>query len=381
MNNEKIMILKMLERREITSEEAAKLLSAVNSTETVQNDEVDDAQNNYTNYTSNNFDYNNKRSYYDSPRQSSSNVIDDIAKSVSEKIISFAKGKKNTYGPKNNHYRPAQTNKDFSNRTNGIQKTFEIKINSSDNQLNLKSFNGDIFLKGYNGDKLSGKILYKPRVSNAEIGFSRLGTKYYLNCDEDKFDFICIDVFVPEKLFNTIIIDGDNGKVDIATITSQYFIIRNQDGDTILKDIVSDKLEVICNKNNLNLNNIKAKDGHIENFNGEMNLYNVDVEKLKIDIFNSNLTVSMENFDCYNEYLWDVESSNGKIYINLPKLNDIGYYLNARTNLSTVRVSVVGLNYLANDQNFIEAQTINYDSFEKHVVLKLETSNAPLVIS
>ncbi len=390
MESDKLLILKMLEEKKITAEEAAKLLESVGggkATKKVYNHDnntnrpnsqegqsIDD----FTSDMAKKFD--NLAKDLEPKIHSLTKVIAqktaDAADKLSKTLQNYQESEIKTPPPRTAPPRP-------ETRTYGPgkEKTFEMVVSGNENQLNLSSLNGDVFIKGYNGDKITLKLFYKSRKNSDDIEFVKLSNKYLLNYNEDDFETVSLDIFLPEKLFSNLIIDTNNGKISVSTVVCEYLIINNLNGSTALKDINCQNMKIDCNNNNLSLENIKGKIAKVENYNGSLNLTNLDVEKVKIDSFNCNINANIETYNLFEEYVWEIEASNGKIGFNLPSRNNIGYYINARTSLNNVKVGIVGLSYLANSANFIEARSINYDSVSKRILLRMETSNAPIVIN
>jgi hypothetical protein len=96
---------------------------------------------------------------------------------------------------------------------------------------------------------------------------------------------------------------------------------------------------------------------------------------------NGGITVNMSAFREYNEYIWDVESSNGKLSMNLPTTPELGYYVKAHVTLGQIRLGLTNLNYIINTSAMTEAKSINFDACPKKVKFALEGSNAPLQIN
>lgn len=444
MDNEKILILKMLEEKKITAEEAARLLEAADGknkateskytrkepSETRRETGSHDSYSRYArrtteNNSSNNSNSNGQRntSGYQGRTTSSdgySTNFEDLANDISKKIDVLAKdfepkfakftekvvettasmadkisksiqSEFNSSGSRGSHYghssgstyhsAPSGSSTGRSPVTGLEQKNVELKLSGNENQLKLSALNGDISVKGYNGDKITAKIYFKRKVSNAAIDFIQLGNKFLMDYNEDEFSKVSIDAFVPESMFESIMIDTVNGKINASTLDCGYLVIENSNSETELSDIFAENIKIDCNNNLLKLDNVSGNVAKIDNFNGNITIYNLDIEKLKLDAFNSNIAINIINYNRYEEYMWEIESSNGRINLNLPTAKDLGYYLNARTTLANIKIGLINLNYLANGSSFVEARSIDYDSARKHVLLRLETSNSPIVIN
>jgi hypothetical protein len=263
----------------------------------------------------------------------------------------------------------------------GIEEMIEILVRQAGAELNLSGLNGQVLIKGYNGDKISAKIYTVARRAGAKAELAVLGNKYYLAYDENDFERVCIDAFVPESMFDNIRIATVNGDVRAATLTAHYLQIENMNGTTEIDDISAQSISAEGNNGNLRLANSAAHTATIENFNGGISISKIDIANLKATTFNGMVDMQIAGFAAYDHYNWQVETSNGKLSLVLPSYSTLGYHVKAHAALGDVKLGLVGMNYLRNDKSFIEAKSINYDGALKKVDMALATSNAPLVVN
>jgi DUF4097 and DUF4098 domain-containing protein YvlB len=391
MENEKMMILKMLEEKKITAEEAARLLEVVGKpgakpapqkkTETRQTNEQA------------------KEQTKGKPEANSANSMEDFARDIQRKFEDFARRvepavkrvaevvaeKADTFSKSIHTKTSPGADYAYFAKGSSSEKRFDAKVEGSANQINIAGLNGDVSVRGYNGSSITGKIFHRPKASAREsvreIDIIKLGNKYILNYRPEDFESVAVDLFIPEKLFDNVLIDNVNGKTSVSTIISKNVLIRGRNGNAAVSDITGDNIKIECNNSILTVSNISAREGVIENYNGSIKFINPKVKNLKVDAFNAAVELSMENFTSYDEYLWEFEAANGKIYMNLPVTRDAGYYVNARANLGRVDVSLMGLEFMTRKDSAVEARTIYYDALPVKVLLRLETSNAPITIN
>ncbi len=260
-------------------------------------------------------------------------------------------------------------------------KTFETIIDSKHGDLNLFGFNGDVFVKGYNGDKMTIKVLYKTKVKGTEIELMKLGSKYYLNYDEEYFEKVYIDALIPEGLFNNLRLQTINGKIEASNINSSYFSVTNQNGDVIIKSVDSQNMKIDGQNGKLMIENLTGDNGHIENSGGGIKARGIDVANLKLSSFNASVIMEIPYFARACEYVWFVETSNNKININLPTDKKVGYYIKAQTSISNVQLGLSDLSFSKYEPTYVEATSGNFSTCAKKVKLSAETSNGPITIS
>ncbi|MCL2420721.1 MAG: DUF4097 domain-containing protein [Defluviitaleaceae bacterium] len=263
----------------------------------------------------------------------------------------------------------------------GTERHIELVVADGYNELNLAGLNGEVNISGYNGDKISAKIRYKTRRNGAVIDLMKLGGKYYLNYEEDDFEFVAIDAYVPAHKFKVLNISGMNGNMDISGLSGDQMQISNSNGQTVLSDLTADSIKSESGNGRLTIGRISASTAIIEHFNGVLDASEVDAEKLSMTNFNGSLSMSVSAFERFNDYLWNVETSNGKLTFNVPTLPDLGYHVKASAPLGNIRVGLTGLEFSINDTSLVEARTPSFDSRSKKVRLALETSNAALTVN
>jgi DUF4097 and DUF4098 domain-containing protein YvlB len=418
MENEKMAILKMLEDKKISAEEAARLLEAVGKSggegekildsdlqKKVDSRKKTEKKQTYTYSQTSSQPYSQTSSQTSQTTEKTSSSADDFARDIQRKFEDFARriepavkraaevvaekadtfSKSFQYKPPNPD-KPANPGADQSYFKSGsVEKRFDTKVEGSANQINVSGLNGDVFVRGYNGSNITGKILYRAkssaRESAREIDIIKLGNKYILNYRKEDFESVSVDLFIPEKLFNNVLVENVNGKTSVSTIVSKNILVVNRNGNASVENISSDSIKIEADNSALVISNISAKESVVENYNGSIKFLNPNVKNFKVDAFNAGVELSIENFVSFDEYLWELESANGKIYLNLPATRDIGYYVNARANLGRVEISLMGLEFITNKDNAVEARTVYYDELPVKVLLRLETSNAPITIN
>ena len=412
MNNEKMMILKMLEERKITADEAARLLSA--------------AENSGGAKPAPDFSAiapKPSRSYSDGPQPNrpsghssahkpgEPSMVDDISRKFGafvkdmepkvkkgigiavektasaadslSKSLSSSKPAHSGYAPQQSAYpaAPKPPARPSAPAGKGIEESIEIHVAHAGAQLNLAGLNGQVLVKGYNGDKISAKIFTVAKRAGAKIQLATLGNKYYLSYDENDFERVCIDAFVPETMFDFVHVSTINGDVRVATISCNSIKIENLNGSTETSQIKADNITIEQNNGKLAMDGLNARAIHAENFNGAISASAIDASKLVMTTFNGAVDMQIAQFASFDHYDWKIETGNEKLNLALPSYVSLGYHVKAHAALNTVKLGLVGMDYIRNDKSMIEAKSINYNDATKKVDLVLETSNAPLVVN
>jgi len=276
---------------------------------------------------------------------------------------------------------PAPVERTPAGARGGTERMFELKITEPNGELNLAGLNGPVLVKGYNGDKISAKIYYVPKTACARLELLTLGSKVFLDYDENDFRSVHIDAFVPEKMFANIRLSSVNGSLTASTLTASNIRLEALNGDLDMNGLAADNIIAEGNNCPLRLRDITAARASVENFNNSIAASNADIAQLQMTTFNASVTLQMAAFRRYADYAWDVESSNGKVRLILPSSESIGYDIKAAASLGSVKLGMLGLRYIRNDRACAEAQSEHFERAAKKIRLKLQTSNAVLEVN
>jgi len=420
MQNEKMMILKMLESGKISTEEASRLLQSVDTGIPPSPSAPSQSVSPYTPaptpassyapnqnqpmpsshtppYTPPPATHHTTQGSQQSSHHSDYNVLDDINRkfdewgpkirkataSVAERIVSGVDRLSKSitdYSPQptSGGYRP----RPVSTAPGGLtEKNIEILVEPGFSELNLSGQNGDVRVKGFNSDKISAKVSYKAKRAGAHIDLMKLGNKYFLKYEPDDFEIVTIDAYVPERAFSVIRLDGVNANMDCSTLAAGEVAISNANGNLRIAGISAGNLKAESSNGRFIASNIVADSAVLENVNGVMEADELDTAKLKLNNYNGPLSLLMSNFGRYADYLWNIETGNAKLNMNLPTLPDLGYHIKAHAAMSEIRLGLTGLQFLIHEPSLVEARSVHFESAPKKVKMTVETSNAPLMIN
>jgi len=400
MNQEKMQILKMLEEGKISAEDASRLLSTVDGKATKEQGRPDAHTSNANNQKPPSSTYREEslideisrkfgtfmkdmepkvRKFTQVAVEKTATAADSISKGISSRTTSGELSKPSFHG--SFPQAPTTHKPSIPTPSKGIEEMIEIVVTQKGAELNLNGLNGQVLIKGYNGDKISAKIFTVAKRAGASASLAALGNKYYLNFNEADFDRVCIDAFVPESMFDNIRVATINGNISASSLSTQNIKIENTNGNSELSSVTAANIVVENNNGTTKLTNVVADISVVENFNGAISVYKTDIENLKLTTFNGSIDMQIAAFDNFNNYNWQIETSNESLNLILPSYATLGYYVKAHAALDNVKLGLIGMNYIRNETSFVEAKSINYEASFKKVNLNLETSNAPLIIN
>lgn len=415
MSEERMMILTMLEEGKISSEEASKLLQALD--ETSEWDYKDE-----NSETEKNFDLEESLKEQDKK-------LGNAGTNLGDKFSSFFSNLKgNLFG----NYETIST-------------TLEKDISHIENpEIHIKSINGSIQLTPWDNKNICLKVVcqYKKGTQDSEDTF------YDFLEEDNKIIFspaytsnigIKIEALIPDRMYKKVQLETSNGKIDIKQIETDNLICNTTNGSIIangnnskelnlttkngkisIENIDSDIIEANSTNSSISIKDVNCcslsaltKNGKIimedieassiigSTSNGKIFLKDIislelsgstsngSIELEDIKSGNINMTTSNGKIIC-NDILTnelenlDLNTSNASITINFADFSN-PIYFDLETSLGTINLEIPNLVYKINKQNKlgsrkIIAHSIEYSEDEKHSKIIAQTSNGSIKI-
>lgn len=391
MNEEKMMILSMLENGKITSEEAIKLLEA-----------LDEAKNS------------SSETKFDEIKKPILNTLKDLGTDLGSALNSIIDGLKDVNI--NVKYNYETTSTDLELDLDGIENPI----------LDLRAINDSITVRQTEGNKLLIKVIcqYKKNL------FAPGESYFEFIADGDKISFrpkyenniaIKLDISFPVKNYDQIILHSSNGKIDLKDISAGIIKCITSNSSVNLTDSTAKEIELSTENGRIEC---KDTEGHIMRFsstnsgiylsdlisdeidaitaNGKISLTNI--EGNKIICKTSNASIEAKNFSAEKVYLTtsngklicdglDMEeikeiklyTSNNSINSDLSNLNKAAYF-DLETSIGSIELNLPNLIYNTNKQpnlgfKKIVATTVDYENSDDNLKFYAITSNGSIKIN
>lgn len=120
-------------------------------------------------------------------------------------------------------------------------------------------------------------------------------------------------VYVPQKLYHSIVIDNDNGKVKMSELNVKNLNVQTDNGRIELNKIVSENVDVRSANGKLNLNEVEGNIKGSAN-NGKIVLATKDLDRnIKLESDNGKISIKTEKEPTNTTF--KVSSDNGSINI------------------------------------------------------------------
>lgn len=392
-NEEKILILKMLEEGKINSEEAYKLLSTLDTSELP---------------SENTFKVNLSK-------ENAKAAFSDEVLKLREKVSSWKKDFKTSYAQKDfdkviDEFSTkaeklgrtlAATTFGFADKVvdfigsfvdttsfnifggfKAVEKTFEADTFEG-MELAVKGLNGSIVIKKHPENKIviNSKIRSIQTADPDDI-LELIKNEHTVFLDIKKSGNISVshEVLVPSTRFKSIILETSNGKIYAEDTVSQEF-------SAVTKNSHIDLMGVNSNNTSLKTKNARILVSYAIVKNIDINTSNsiVDVKHVKVESLNaatSNGKIMLEDLHTHEDsetMNLSLKTSNSSIKVNMNDMENKGYKINAFTTHGSINLLIPEIVYnnirKTTDKNFIEAQSSNYNDFKEKVIINADTTN------
>ncbi len=398
INEERMLILKMLEDKKITSEEAAKLLAALSETESSYQEaqgpkKGPKAQNGFADEAAKVRDRVNdwKKNFQQSYNQKDfDNMIDDFANKaekfgknvaattfgVVDKVIDYVgsfvdTNSFNIFGS----YQP-------------VTKTYEA-IPQEGTNLEIYGVNGNVSIKKH----LEPKVIIVTRIkspnpngegivlfeNNPETIAVRLSTSTAFNSS------VSHEIFVPESKFGSIKIENSNGKIYVEDAVATELSASTKNAHIELMGVHADKIFADTKNAKIQLSYIIGEKIDINTSNAVVDVKHIKACEINAITINGRINIeNAQNIDCNTLNLY-LKTSNGGIKVNMNDMENRAYKVKARASNGNINLLIPEILYHNIDRkgpagSFVEAESKDFETAENKVTISAETVNGQIEV-
>ena len=397
INEERMLILKMLEDKKISSEEAAKLLAALSESESnyqeaqgpkkgpkTTNGFADEAAKvrDRVNDWKKNFQQSYNQKDFDNMIDDFANKAEKIGKNVAattfgvvDKVIDYVGSFVDT-----NSF-------NIFGSYQAVTKTFEA-IPQEGTNLEIYGSNGTVSVKKH----LEPKIIVVTRIRSSNpngegiVSFEdtpetiavRLATTA-LNSS------VSHEVFIPESKFGIIKIANSNGKIYVEDAVAQELSASTKNGHIELMGVHADKIFADTKNAKIQLSYIIGEKIDINTSNAVVDVKHIKACDINAITINGRINIeNAQNIDCnaLNLYL---KTSNGGIKVNMNDMENRAYKVKARASNGNINLLIPDILYHNIDRkgpvgSFVEAESKGFDTAENKVTISAETVNGQIEV-
>ena len=401
VSEERMMILKMLQEGRINSEEAAKLLEALDNNQSQAQGP---------------FGGGSRFEGFKSPKMPQHNYYDEVAR-VRERINDWRREINKNYNQKDFDKmvdelsaKAEKFGKDVTNVAIGVadkvvdfvgsmvdtgtfnffgscvlvEKTYEAAA-AEGISLELQAANGQITVKKHDENRILIKAKIRTPQENAETALSfadENGTVSLKLAKPDTFNLsVAYDVFVPAVRLNRLVLETKNSKIYVEDTVSAEFTSVTKNGGIDLTGVTSDKIFVDTKNGKVDVNYLIGTEIAINTKNAGIEVKNLKAVKAEVATQNGKILVeNVQSLDDANTVDLTLKTKNADIKANMNDSEEKGYRVNAQTSNGGINLLIPNLLYrnafrAEGPNKQAEAETENYSNATQKVNIYAETQN------
>jgi DUF4097 and DUF4098 domain-containing protein YvlB len=396
VSEEKLLILRMLQEGKITSEEAAKLLEALEGSSKQSANENTTRQ-----------------------QRTQPNFQDEIFK-VREKVKEWQKDIKENYNQKDFDRaveefsaKAEKVGKNLATTTFGIVDKMIDFVGSfvDTNSFNIfgsysvveRTFEAaategmDIEIEGTNGyiqvkKHLENKVIIKSKVrspqNNADniLIFSDTGNLMSVKTNKTGNISVSHEVFLPEVNFNKVNLVTTNGKIYVEDTKSQSFEAITRNAHIDLMGVNSDQIKLNTRNAKIQMGYVIGRKIEINTNNSVIDIKHVKSENIRAVTVNGRISVeNAQNLEGAPDLNLFLTTANGGIKVNMNDMDNRGYKVKGKTTNGGINLLIPEMTYHNVNRHeaggsFIEAESNGYESYPERVSITAETVNGYIEI-
>jgi hypothetical protein len=394
-SEEKMYVLKMLEEGKISSEEAARLISAVESGKQDTNDNSSFRQQKKVNFSDEitkvkdrlsdwkkEFKNNYSQKDFDRAVEDFSNKAEKLGKNVAHTTIGIADKLIDFVGS----FIDTNSFNVFGKYT-AVERAQEVNDVSEGMELKVEGINGNILVKKHAEDKIILKSLVRSPIENADeiLDFSHDGNSIVMKCNKIGNISVSHELFLPSVKFKSISLVTKNGKIYVEDSIAESFEANTSNSHIDLMGVNSDTINVSTKNAKIQLGYVIGRNINVNTDNTVIDIKHIKSENINAVTRNGRILVeNIHNYEGKNSINMNLKTAQAGIKINMNDMDKRGYKIKANTTNGEINLLIPEITYLnASKQisnSFVEAESSGYETFEQKVNIQAETVNGYIEI-
>lgn len=398
ISEERLLILKMLEEKKITSEEAAKLLAALES-EHKQEDSNNFTRNQYqrqngftdeaakvrdrVNNWKKEFKNNYNQADFDNMIDDFANKAEKIGKNVAattfgivDKVIDYVGSFVDT-----NSF-------NIFGSLQSVQKNFEV-IPAENATLDISGINGPVTIKKHLDPNVKIISRIKSTAPNGEgvLTFVDDPNAISLKVNTTAMNSsVSHEIFIPDSKFKAIKIENSNGKIYIEDSFSEELTATTKNSSIELMGVNSDKIAVNTKNGRVQMNYIIGNKIDINTTNAVIDIKHIKVQDISAVTINGRIIIeNAQNIDENTDMSMFLKTSNGGIKVNMNDLDGRTYKVKAHASNGSINLLIPeivyhNVNRKGEAGSFVEAESKDFETGLNKVIITGETMNGQIEI-
>ncbi|MFZ5987831.1 MAG: DUF4097 family beta strand repeat-containing protein [Bacillota bacterium] len=390
LNEEKMYVLKMLEEGKITSEEAAKLIAALDpsgkNTQTDNSfrqqkkvnftDEVSKVKDRLNDWKKE-FKSNYSQKDFDRAVEEFSTRVEKVGKNlayttigIADKVVDFVSSFVDT-----NSF-------NVFGKYKAINKSYEVDNIKEGMDLSVEGINGHILVKKHMDNKIVIRSLVRSPLDNADeiLAFSQDENKVTLKYNKIGNISVSHELFLPAVKFKNINLMTRNGKIYVEDSLAESFEAVTSNSNIDLMGVNSDKITVSTKNGRIQFGYIIGKDINVNTDNSVIDVKHIKAENINAVTRNGRILIeNIHNYQGSSDINVNLKTAYAGIKVNMNDMERRGYKIKAHTTNGEINLLIPEMTYRniskQMSNNFVEAESNGYEGFEHKVNITAETTS------
>lgn len=268
--------------------------------------------------------------------------------------------------------------------------------------LQLSGRNSKVELVSHLDDRIEVTVNYKvKRGMDPRIEFESVGGDYRVKYDYSAVSAIGFYVRMPQRMINYLDLETSNSKLIVEGLKAGKAVLTTKNGVVNVSNYQGDDLAIETKNAPVYVDDLKLSRISIKTSNSSITIKDTNAEVVKA--MTSNAAVKVEHsilrdvsvktsngnitFDDYNIksgasfYNMEARTSNSSIKVQLPQFDDLDLRLSAITSNGHVNANMRRLDFFEQHKGYLKTETKDFENAESKMNISLQTSNGNINIS
>jgi DUF4097 and DUF4098 domain-containing protein YvlB len=210
------------------------------------------------------------------------------------------------------------------------------------------------------------------------------GNSYRLSSDFPGRTWGKIEVQLPKGM-DILSFSTDNAKCEISDMEAKFINCSTSNGRVILARCNADEIEILTDNEKVLLDEASARTANIRTSNSKIAIGNCRLDNVDAKTSNASIMASTSRKGDSLTSSYTLNTSNGKIDVGLGSAEGFEHMVDAHTTMGSININLANLTYSMDKKNIgmestAQVKSENFDTASNKVTIKANTSNAPINI-
>lgn len=193
-----------------------------------------------------------------------------------------------------------------------------------------------------------------------------------------------IELLIPKGM-NVLSISTDNAKCEISDMDVKQLSCATANGRISLSRCSADEIELFTDNEKVILNEITTRTAKVRTSNSKIIIEDSHLDNIDAKTSNAAIMVYASRKGESLSPCYTLITSNGKIDLDIANEEGFDYMVDANTTMSSIDIKLANLTYETDKksigmQEAIQLKSENFDTASNKISIKANTSNAPISI-